>query len=76
MPKNTEDMDPKMAAMMKMFASLPPDVAQPLVGVTQPLIDAAIAKMEAQHGTVLEYIKQELAVSDDDLVVLRQKYLQ
>ena len=75
MPKNNADMDPKMAAMMKMFASLPPEVAQPLVGVTQPLIEAAIAKMEAEHGTILEYIKQELDVSDDDLLVLRQKYL-
>lgn len=75
MPKNNTDMDPKMAAMMKMFASLPPEVAQPLVGVTQPLIEAAIAKMEAQHGTILNYIQQELHVSDDDLLVLRQKYL-
>ncbi|WP_339719490.1 tyrosine-protein phosphatase [uncultured Paraglaciecola sp.] len=75
MPKNTEDMDPKAAAMMKMFASLPPEIAQPLVGVTQPLIEAAIAKMEAQHGSILEYIQQELAVSDEDLLVLRQKYL-
>lgn len=75
MPKNNEEMDPKMAAMIKMFASLPADVVQPLMGVSQPLIEAAISSMEKQHGSVLQYIQQELKVSDQDLIVLRQKYL-
>ncbi|WP_416308244.1 tyrosine-protein phosphatase [Neptunicella sp. SCSIO 80796] len=75
MPKNNEQMDPKMAAMMQMFASLPADVVQPLMGVTQPLIEAAISKMESQHGSILQYIQQELDVSDKDISVLRQKYL-
>ncbi|WP_438865585.1 tyrosine-protein phosphatase [Neptunicella sp.] len=75
MPKNNEKMDPKMAAMMKMFASIPPDVAQPLIGVTQPLIESAINSMETQHGSILQYIQQELDVSDKDIGVLRQKYL-
>ncbi|MDP5211942.1 tyrosine-protein phosphatase [Pseudoalteromonas tunicata] len=75
-PKDEEHMDPKHVAMMKFFASLPKDVVQPLLGVTQPLIESAITAMEAKHGTMLEYVKQEFDVSDQDITTLRAKYLQ
>ncbi|GAA0368148.1 hypothetical protein GCM10009092_35520 [Bowmanella denitrificans] len=74
-PKDSSNMDPKYAAMMKFFASLPQDITQPLMGVTQPLIESAIAAMEAKHGSVLEYLKQELDVSEQDIQILRAKYL-
>ncbi len=74
-PKDSGNLDPKYAAMMKFFASLPKDMVQPLMGVTRPLIESAIASMEAKHGTVLEYVKQELKVSDEDIQVMRSKYL-
>ncbi|GGD60255.1 tyrosine-protein phosphatase [Lacimicrobium alkaliphilum] len=75
MPKDSSNMDPKHAAMMKMFASLPEDVLQPLMGVSQPLIEAAITKMETEHGSILAYIQQELDVSEQDIRILRAKYL-
>ncbi len=74
-PKDSGNVNPEHAAMMKFFASLPQDMVQPLMGVTQPLIEAAIDAMEAKHGSVLEYIKQELDVSDEDIAELRAKYL-
>lgn len=76
LPKDAADVDPKQAAMMKMLASLPADVMQPVMGVTKPLIESTIAKMEAEHGTILDYIKQELKVSDQDIQRLRAKYLE
>ncbi|MCQ8878002.1 tyrosine-protein phosphatase [Pseudoalteromonas shioyasakiensis] len=76
LPKEDEHMDPKYAAMMKFFASLPEDIAQPLLGVTEPLIKSAISAMEAKHGSMLEYVKQEFDVSDKDILTLRSKYLQ
>lgn len=76
MPKEDTEMDPKYAAMLKFFATLPEDVVQPLMGVTQPLIESAITAMEAKHGTILEYVKQEFDVSEQDIIVLRAKYLQ
>lgn len=73
--KDTGKMDPKHAAMMQFFASLPKEVAMPLKGVTQPLLESAIESMEQQHGSVLNYIQAELDVSDEDIQILRAKYL-
>lgn len=75
MPKDSGNMDPKHAAMMEMFASVPKDILEPLMGVSQPMIEAAISKMKAEHGSIMAYIQQELDVSEQDIRILRAKYL-
>lgn len=39
-------------------------------------IESAIASMKQKHGTVIDYCKNELGVTDEDIGILRAKYLE
>ncbi|MBY6063695.1 tyrosine-protein phosphatase [Pseudidiomarina sediminum] len=75
LPKKGEQQDGPHAEMMALFARLPEDVLQPLMGVKRSMIVAAIDEMEREHGSIIGYIHNELDVSQQDIAVLRSKYL-
>lgn len=70
-----EDMDPEQQKMYAFFSKLPKDVVKVFAGVRRPMIEEAIAYMETTSGSVLNYIQQELKVSDDELQQIRKYYL-
>ncbi|MBU2870954.1 tyrosine-protein phosphatase [Colwellia sp. E2M01] len=70
-----ENMSEEQKRMYAFFSKLPPEVMQVFAGTRRPMIEAAIAHMEAQSGSVLNYIQQELDVSDQDLANIRKHYL-
>ena len=38
-------------------------------------ITSAIDVMKERHGSVINYCKEELGVTDEDIKILREKYL-
>lgn len=60
------------AAMMK----LPPEVLKPIFGTNRRNIIAAFDTLEKNHGSVMNYIRDELEVTDEGLKTLRSLYLE
>jgi protein-tyrosine phosphatase len=54
---------------------LPPDVAEVLTGVDRRYLEAAFAAIERQYGSLDNYFKDQLGLSQQDITQLRDKYL-
>ncbi|WP_448586916.1 tyrosine-protein phosphatase [Thermaurantiacus sp.] len=63
--------DPGLA----LFARLPPDVVQVLVGVERAFIEAALDAIEARPGGFAAYIEQDLGLTPADVATLRRLYV-
>lgn len=70
-----ENMSEEQKKMYSFFNKLPEDIIKVFAGTRRPMIEAAITHMETKSGSVLDYIKQELNVSEQDLVSIRNNYL-
>lgn len=65
------------AKMMLRYSAAESDRAAPLItGEGIPYINYTFARIEADYGSVLAYLEQELDVSAADIARLRQQYLQ
>ncbi len=71
--KQAEAKQDSKASMMK---HLPAEILQPLMGVRESYIQEAFVAMEAQSGSVMQYIQQELDVSDSEIQAIREHFLQ
>jgi len=71
-PKN---MSPEQEKMYTFFSQLPEDIIKVFAGTRRPMIEAAITHMEEKSGSMLNYIKEELNVSEADLANIRENYL-
>ncbi|WP_374385700.1 tyrosine-protein phosphatase [Sandaracinobacter sp.] len=58
----------------RMFASLPPDVTQALMGVDRSYLEASFAAIEAKGG-IKRYLAEDLKLTDADIARLKQLYL-
>lgn len=65
----------KADPMMQRLAKLPKPALAALAGARVSYIDAAFREMESQSGSVMNYIRDVLQVSDADLVALKAQYL-
>ncbi|KAB7647453.1 tyrosine-protein phosphatase [Polymorphobacter fuscus] len=70
-PKPGAAPDPTMA----MFARLPPDVVQALMGVDRQYIEAAFAAIDAKGG-MSRYLRENMGLGPAELTRLRSLYLQ
>ena len=70
-----ENMSQEQQKMYAFFSKLPPEIMQVFAGTRRPMIEAAIAHMETKSGSVLNYIHEELGVSEQDLANIRKHYL-
>jgi len=70
--KKSGEIDP----MRQIYASLPAETLAPLKGVRRSYMTATFDTMEAQSGSALAYIQQELDVTDEELAKIRQLYLE
>jgi protein-tyrosine phosphatase len=64
--------NPTMGAL----ARLPAEVRAPLLKSDPAYLDAALAAIEARHGSVEAYLKAELGLSDQDIQSLRASLLE
>ncbi len=65
----------KADPMMQRLAKLPEPALAALMGARPSYIEAAFNEMENQSGSVMNYIRDELQVSDADLAALKTQYL-
>ncbi|GHE95972.1 tyrosine-protein phosphatase [Thalassotalea profundi] len=70
-----ENMSPEQEKMYAFFSKLPEEIVQVFAGTRRPMIEAAISHMETKSGSILNYIQQELNVSEQDLANIRKHYL-
>lgn len=54
---------------------LPPDILRPLMRSDPLYIETAFASMEAEYGSVMGFIREELDVTDDELAAIRARLL-
>ncbi len=66
-----EEGDPQAA-----LARLPKELVAPLLGSNPAYLASAFSAMEDKHGSVMNYIREELQVSDEELVLLRENLLE
>ncbi len=66
-----EEGDPQAA-----LARLPKELVAPLLGSNPAYLASAFAAMEDKHGSVMNYIREELQVSDEELALLRENLLE
>ncbi|WP_374574355.1 tyrosine-protein phosphatase [Phenylobacterium sp.] len=59
-----------------MFAKLPPDVIQALMGSDPAYVESALDAVDARYGSVEGYLAKELGVTAQDLAKLRARYLE
>ncbi len=59
----------------QLFAKLPTEVINVFMGTDPALIEAFFAEIELQYGTVQHYLRQKMALSDEDIQTLRKLYL-
>ena len=57
------------------LAALPPEIAQPLIGVEGEYLDTAFAQIRQDYGSVDVYLRQELGVGPEEVAVLKQRML-
>ncbi|MCV6627410.1 MAG: tyrosine-protein phosphatase [Cellvibrionaceae bacterium] len=62
--------------MLKLFKNLPPETLAPLTGVRPSYLEAAFAQMEADYGSVMNYVRDGLGVDEAQLQQLRQRLLE
>ena len=55
---------------------LPEDKVAPLMASHPEYIEATFADLEAEHGSVMAFIQNELDVTDDELVSIRAQLLE
>lgn len=58
------------------LAQLPPEVIRPLMRTEPAYIEATFETIEAEHGSVIAFIKSELGVDDAELARIRERLLQ
>ncbi|MCG8370342.1 MAG: tyrosine-protein phosphatase [Proteobacteria bacterium] len=58
------------------LAQLPREMLAPLLRSDPRYIEHAFAKIESEHGSVLNFIQTELSVDDDELATLRANLLE
>lgn len=63
--------DPSLA----MFAKLPPDVVQVLMGVEPAYIEAALDAIDARPGGFEAYARDDLGLTEADIATLRRRYV-
>ncbi len=68
-----EDMDPD--SPYAFFAQLPPEVIEPLMRTEPAYIEASFEAIEAEHGSVVAFIQEELGVDDSELARIRERLL-
>lgn len=68
-----EDIDPD--SPYAFFAQLPPELVRPLMRTDPAYIEAALATIEADFGSVDNYIRTHLGVTDEELELLRERLL-
>ncbi len=66
-----EEGDPHAA-----MAAMPKELMMPLLGSNPAYLASAFAAMEEKHGSVMNYIREELQVSDEELAQLRVNLLE
>ena len=66
----------KQNPTMAMLAKLPKEAIGALMGTRESYLNAAFAEMEAQSGSIDNFIKEELKVSDADIAQLKALYLE
>ncbi|MEM9421436.1 MAG: tyrosine-protein phosphatase, partial [Pseudomonadota bacterium] len=57
------------------LAKLPEDILRPLMRSDPIYIEAAISQLEDDYGSVMGFIQNELDVSDEELVLIRNRLL-
>ena len=57
------------------LAKLPSELVAPLMRSNRVYIEAALEELETDHGSVMAFVQGELGVDEDELAVLRDKYL-
>jgi protein-tyrosine phosphatase len=66
----------KRDGMLKMIsASLPPEVAKPLIGVEPAYLDAGFDQIRKDYGSVEAYLEKELGVGPKEIKILRKRML-
>lgn len=60
---------------MEAFKKIPPELLKPLSGVRESYLKTTFEAMEAQSGSVMAYIQQELNVDDQKLQQIRDHFL-
>lgn len=58
-----------------MFAKMPKAALKALMGTRESYLNAAYAEMITQSGSVDAFIRDELDVNDEDIAILKAKYL-
>lgn len=76
MLKLPEDASEKEKRMFAFFSQLPPEVRDVMAGVEASWLESAFAEMERQHGSVEGYIEHALDVDQEELALLKTRYLQ
>ena len=57
------------------FFRTDPEIVRPLLGVEEPYIRAALAQIKLDFGTLENYIRDGLGVSDSELAQIRANLL-
>lgn len=68
----------RLLSMLSIFMPLPRKTKKLLMGFLQTNpqhLQNVIDKVKAQYGSVIEYCKQELEISDEEILCMRSKYL-
>ena len=58
------------------FFRTDPEKIRPLLGVERSFIGAALDQMKAEYGSIDNYFRQGLGLSDNELLRLREKFLE
>lgn len=69
-------MDTLQAALSGPLAALPPEVAQPIIGVEPEYLDVAFSAMRRDYGSVEAYLRQELGVGPAEVAAIRRRLLE
>lgn len=68
-------MDSLAASLSPKFASLPPDVVGPLIGVEGEYLDTAFAQLRTDYGSIEGFLQKELGVGPREIARLKRRML-
>lgn len=58
------------------LAKLPPELVTPLMRSDPRYLEAALNEMESEQGSVENYVRNTLGVTDEDLATIRTRLLE